>query len=87
MGNGSKEESMIVRTIMPLAHNLGLDVVAEGVETNEQVALLKELRCKYAQGFYFSRPINAEEAQMLLLTKGFEKQKQEQPVGAVEPAF
>jgi len=55
-----------------LAHNLGLDVVAEGVETEEQVALLKELRCKYAQGFYFSRPINAEEAQMLLLTKGFE---------------
>ncbi len=67
MGNGSKEESMIVRTIMPLAHNLGLDVVAEGVETNEQVNLLKELRCKYAQGFFFSRPIHAEEAQRLLL--------------------
>src|SRR6185436_19247286 len=52
MGSGGKEESMIVRTIMPLAHNLGLDVVAEGVETNEQVLLLRELRCKYAQGFY-----------------------------------
>jgi diguanylate cyclase (GGDEF)-like protein/PAS domain S-box-containing protein len=74
MGNGSKEESMIVRTIMPLAHNLGLDVVAEGVETDEQVSLLKELRCKYAQGFFFSRPINAEEAQMLLLTTGLEKE-------------
>jgi diguanylate cyclase (GGDEF)-like protein/PAS domain S-box-containing protein len=81
MGNGGKEESMIARTIMPLAHNLGLDVVAEGVETHEQVNLLKELRCKYAQGFYFSRPVNAEEAQMLLLTKGFEKHPQELPVG------
>jgi diguanylate cyclase (GGDEF)-like protein/PAS domain S-box-containing protein len=67
MGNGGKEESMIVRTIMPLAHNLGLDVVAEGVETNEQVNLLKELRCKYAQGFFFSRPIHADDAQRMLL--------------------
>jgi diguanylate cyclase (GGDEF)-like protein/PAS domain S-box-containing protein len=75
MGNGSREESMIVRTIMPLAHNLGLEVVAEGVETNEQVELLKELRCKYAQGFYFSRPVNADEAQILLLTGGFEEKE------------
>jgi diguanylate cyclase (GGDEF)-like protein/PAS domain S-box-containing protein len=67
MGSGGKEESMIVRTIMPLAHNLGLDVVAEGVETNEQVNLLKELRCKYAQGFFFSRPIHADDAQRMLL--------------------
>jgi EAL domain-containing protein (putative c-di-GMP-specific phosphodiesterase class I) len=46
-------------------------VVAEGVETNEQVNKLKELHCKYAQGFYFSRPINSDEAQVLLLTRGF----------------
>jgi diguanylate cyclase (GGDEF)-like protein/PAS domain S-box-containing protein len=80
MGSGGNEESMIVRTIMPLAHNLGLEVVAEGVETNEQVALLRELRCKYAQGFFFSRPTTAEEAQMLLLTKGFDEKD---AVGAV----
>ena len=79
MGCGGKEESMIVRTIMPLAHNLGLDVVAEGVETDEQVNLLKELRCKYAQGFYFSRPITAEEAQILLLARGYSEKEVEQP--------
>src|SRR6266436_1254351 len=57
----------IARTIMPLASNLRLDVVAEGVETIEQVALLKKLRCKFAQGFYFSRPVAAEEAGALLV--------------------
>jgi EAL domain-containing protein (putative c-di-GMP-specific phosphodiesterase class I) len=66
MGTGSKEDSMIARTIMPLAQHLGLDVVAEGVETIEQATLLKELRCKYAQGFLFSRPINAEDVQRML---------------------
>jgi diguanylate cyclase (GGDEF)-like protein/PAS domain S-box-containing protein len=57
----------IARTIMPLASNLRLDVVAEGVETIEQVALLKKLRCKFAQGFYFSRPLAAEAAGALLV--------------------
>jgi diguanylate cyclase (GGDEF)-like protein len=66
MGTGGKEESMIARTIMPLAQYLGLDVVAEGVETVEQAIQLKELQCKYAQGFFFSRPISAEDARRLL---------------------
>jgi EAL domain-containing protein (putative c-di-GMP-specific phosphodiesterase class I) len=79
MGSGGKEESMIVRTIMPLAQNLGLDVVAEGVETHEQVSLLKELRCKYAQGYFFSRPINAQDAEKLLLVPGLNAQE---PVAA-----
>jgi diguanylate cyclase (GGDEF)-like protein/PAS domain S-box-containing protein len=57
----------IARTIMPLASNLRLDVVAEGVETIEQVAFLKKLRCKFAQGFYFSRPLAAEAAGALLV--------------------
>ena len=69
MGSGGKEESMIVRAIMPLAHNLGLDVVAEGVETNEQCVLLRDLHCRYAQGFYFSRPMNAEDAQRMVEAK------------------
>jgi diguanylate cyclase (GGDEF)-like protein/PAS domain S-box-containing protein len=65
-GNGQKEEAIIMRSIMPLAKSLGLDVVAEGVETIEQVAFLMELQCKYAQGFFFSRPIAAQEAEGLL---------------------
>jgi EAL domain-containing protein (putative c-di-GMP-specific phosphodiesterase class I) len=64
--SGTEEESLISRTIMPLAHHLGLDVVAEGVETVEQARVLKELRCRYAQGYLFSRPVNAEEAQKML---------------------
>jgi EAL domain-containing protein (putative c-di-GMP-specific phosphodiesterase class I) len=56
----------IARTIMPLAKNLRLDVVAEGVETAEQVQELKKLDCKYAQGYFFSRPLSREEAEALL---------------------
>ena len=66
MGRGQKEEA-IIGSIMPLAQNLGMDVVAEGVETQEQLDFLKQMECKYAQGFYFSRPIPAEDAQELLL--------------------
>jgi diguanylate cyclase (GGDEF)-like protein/PAS domain S-box-containing protein len=56
----------IARTIMPMAKNLRLDVVAEGVETVEQVALLKRLQCRYAQGYYFSRPLAPEDIGALL---------------------
>ncbi len=56
----------IARTVMPLAKNLCLDVVAEGVETAEQVRELKKLNCKYAQGFYFSKPLSPEEAEALM---------------------
>lgn len=56
----------IARTIMPLAKNLSLDVVAEGVETAEQVEALKKLDCNYAQGFYFSKPVARDEAEALL---------------------
>ena len=43
-----------------------LDVIAEGVETLEQVMMLKKLQCKYAQGFYFSKPLAAMEVADLL---------------------
>ncbi len=61
-----KKESLIARTIMPLAQNLGLDVVAEGVETLEQAETLKELQCNYAQGFLFSRPVTGEDVLAML---------------------
>jgi EAL domain-containing protein (putative c-di-GMP-specific phosphodiesterase class I) len=66
MGSGQKEQT-IISSIMPLAHNLGMDVVAEGVETHEQLVFLQQMACKYAQGFYFSRPVPADDAQKLLL--------------------
>jgi len=56
----------IARTILPMAKNLRLDVVAEGVETLEQFEVLKKFNCAYGQGFYFSRPLSAEGIATLL---------------------
>jgi EAL domain-containing protein (putative c-di-GMP-specific phosphodiesterase class I) len=52
-----------------MATNLHLEVVAEGVETIEQLALLTRLKCKYGQGFYFSKPLPAPDAGLLLAKK------------------
>lgn len=62
----SNEDTEIVRTIVNLAHNLGIDVIAEGVETSEQAAHLAEMGCEYGQGYYFSRPVSAESATAFL---------------------
>lgn len=60
------EDDEIVRTIITLGRNLGLRVIAEGVETMEQVAKLRELGCEFGQGYCFSVPVNAQEATDLL---------------------
>jgi EAL domain-containing protein (putative c-di-GMP-specific phosphodiesterase class I) len=65
MGVGG-EHTEIVRTIISLANHLGLDVVAEGVETERQLTLLQELGCQFGQGFFLSRPLNSEAAGTLL---------------------
>ena len=56
----------IVRTILALAHNLRMDVVAEGVETDAQATRLREMGCEYGQGFFFFKPLNVEAATQLL---------------------
>ncbi|MDQ1591564.1 MAG: hypothetical protein QOG71_2191 [Pyrinomonadaceae bacterium] len=56
MGGDDHENSEIVRTIIMLAKNMGKDVVAEGIETCEQLARLRTLNCAYGQGYLFSRP-------------------------------
>jgi diguanylate cyclase (GGDEF)-like protein len=56
------ENAEIVRTVVTLASNLGMAVVAEGVETEEQHALLEALHCEYGQGYLYSRPLDAEGA-------------------------
>jgi len=61
-----EEKIAFVRTIVNLAHDLGMDVIAEGVETAEQADLLKALRCKYAQGNYFSKSVDNEAAERLM---------------------
>ncbi len=62
------DDHEIVRTIVTLAANLGVAAVAEGVETIEQKTQLQELRCRYGQGFLFSRPL-ASVAVVELLTR------------------
>lgn len=58
----------IVKTIVTLAHNLNMQVVAEGVETPEQVTMLRGLGCEYAQGFHFSKPVDGAAVSDLLRT-------------------
>ena len=59
-------DNAIVRTISTLARNLGMEVIAEGIETEEQYQQLKMLGCEYGQGFLFSRPVNRDSVQHLL---------------------
>ncbi len=56
----------IVDAIITLAHHLGMDVVAEGVETKDQLAYLRSIGCEAAQGYFFSKPLNSELATELL---------------------
>lgn len=63
------EESYIFKLIIDLAHNLGLKVVAEGVETEEQLAFLKKNNCDIGQGYHFSRPVPREELERFLRDK------------------
>ncbi|PSH03352.1 MAG: GGDEF domain-containing response regulator [Acidobacteria bacterium] len=66
---GHEERNLnIVRTIVSLAHNLRMKVVAEGVETTDQVNLLMGMSCDSVQGYYFSHPMIAEEIEALLGT-------------------
>jgi diguanylate cyclase (GGDEF)-like protein/PAS domain S-box-containing protein len=60
----------IIRTIVALAHNLGMDIIAEGVETAQQLAQLKALGCEYAQGYYFGKPTDRETAWSLISLPG-----------------
>jgi diguanylate cyclase (GGDEF)-like protein len=59
-------DNAIVRTISTLARNLGMEVIAEGIETEEQYQQLKMLGCEYGQGFLFSRPVNNDSVHHLL---------------------
>jgi len=64
----------MVDTIVTIAHNLSLSVVAEGVETHEQLEQLRKLRCEIIQGYYYSKPLSAEDFAAFL-----QEQKQQRP--------
>ena len=67
---GGEQPFQIVRTIVELARVLGMDVVAEGIDTPEHYRLLRQLGCRYGQGYLFSRPLNADSTSRLLRLPG-----------------
>jgi diguanylate cyclase (GGDEF)-like protein/PAS domain S-box-containing protein len=64
-----EEKGEIVGTIATLAHNLGMEVIAEGVENAVQLSQVKALQCESAQGFYFAKPMRSEDAEKLIQAK------------------
>ena len=63
----------MVKNFIQLSHDLGLTVVAEGVETIAQLNILKKLKCDEIQGYLFSRPVPAENFRMLLQAQPLER--------------
>lgn len=62
----SAENGEIVRTIVRLAQSLKMKVIAEGIETAEQLEQLRQLNCEYGQGYFYSKPLPAEAAKILI---------------------
>jgi PAS domain S-box-containing protein len=63
--NRKRHGSAVIAAVINLAHNMGMKVVAEGVETPEQIALLQSLGCDSAQGYLFSKPLTPDAAERL----------------------
>lgn len=73
------DDAVITRAVINLAHNLGLQVVAEGVETKAQLDFLKSHHCNVAQGYLISRPIPAAELEKALVNGAFKKAVMAEP--------
>ena len=78
------DDATITRAVISMAHSLGLKVIAEGVETEPQLAFLAEYGCNEIQGYYFARPMPAEEC-AAWLTQGHSLKRQAQTVLGVIP--
>jgi EAL domain-containing protein (putative c-di-GMP-specific phosphodiesterase class I) len=61
-----KKSAIVLRSILELGADLGIDVLAEGVETEQQLQMLTDLGCPRAQGYLLGRPMSARQAQVTL---------------------
>ena len=68
MGTGREESLVLVRTVLSMAHGLGLEVVAEGVETKAELDLLRLHQCDFAQGYFFAKPMPASRFETWYIT-------------------
>jgi len=73
----NEENLAIVRTIVALAQNLGMDVVAEGVETEDQLRLLRKLECENGQGYLFSSPLDCGQLEEFIANCNLESNSSE----------
>ncbi len=75
----SEETVAIVRAIVAMANSLGLQVIAEGVETEDQLSAVAEVGCQMIQGYLFSRPLNAEGISAMLIERQTSIPQREHP--------
>ena len=73
------DEPALAKAILQLAHHLGMQTIAEGVEAAVQVDVLRALGCGYAQGYHFARPLTTEEFAALLETRASEQLGRQRP--------
>ena len=77
---GDNDEKIgIVRAIISLANNLGMNTIAEGIETDKQLAQLKALKCQYGQGYYLSKPLDKQIVETVIATEATKPQTVELP--------
>src|SRR6202008_4180453 len=77
--NGKGARPVVLRSIISLAHDLGMEVVAEGAETDSDAVELSQLGCEYAQGHHFGEQMSADDAKALLQDDGVREESDPAP--------
>jgi EAL domain-containing protein (putative c-di-GMP-specific phosphodiesterase class I) len=80
------QDFRLVQLILDIARNLKLTVIAEGVETENQMLMLKNAGCDVVQGYYFSRPVPPEEFERFIIREHDEEELQDESPGQMRPA-